>query len=422
MTVNVFLNLDGQDVHMGTMFSHVRRGRESTTFRYSSEYIAHPSAYSLEPAMPLTTGEHAFSQGLPYSFRDASPDRWGRILIEKGLRQQWARDGEPLHTITELDYLLNTSDATRQGALRFKRQNSDVFESTGKQVPKMLALPELLTAAYNFCSDDRDDADTFAAIKTLLDAGTASLGGARPKSSIIDEASPGVSVLHIAKFPHPGDQWDIMRWEKIALDIAEGAGVRIPENRLIQVDDVNVLLLRRFDRSDIGDRIGFMSAMTLLEKSDGEVADYLDLADALTEVSISAAADLLELWRRILLSIAINNTDDHLRNHALLRQDSAWNLSPVFDVNPNPDLNSSRVTAINGETSFAKAWEATIETRELFGVSINDAGEVLAQLLNALRQWDAIARKNGASEQEIRLFTPVFKRAIEAVNAQQASI
>ena len=416
MTVDVYLDLKGQTVPAGTMFSHVRRGRESTTFRYASEYIASLDTYNFEPAMPLGAGEYAFPQGLPHSFRDASPDRWGRALIEKGLRQQWAKDGQSSRTVTEVDYLLNTSDFTRQGALRFKRPGSDVFESDGKQIPKLIALPKLLAATRKFCADDTKDLDSLAAIKLLLDAGTASLGGARPKSSVIGETPDCIEVLHIAKFPHPADQWNIMRWEKIALDLAECAGMHVPENRLVQVDRASVLLLRRFDRDDGGRRIGFMSAMTLLEKVDGESGDYLDLADALSEVSISASSDLAELWRRILFSLAINNTDDHLRNHALLRLGNAWALSPIFDVNPNPDLGSSRVTAINGEATFERAWKAALEVRELFGVSADEATKIMTRLLDTLLQWRTIAQSSGATESELRLFAPIFERAIKIMS------
>ncbi|MCL2403520.1 MAG: type II toxin-antitoxin system HipA family toxin [Coriobacteriia bacterium] len=414
MTINVYVNLKNQTIPAGTMFSYVRRGRESTTFRYESEYVASVDAYSLEPAMPLGTGEYAFPQGLPHSFRDASPDRWGRMLIEKGLRQQWLQNNEPPRTITEVDYLLNTSDVTRQGALRFKRPGSNDYEAEGKHIPKLLALPELLAASQRFCTDDGNNPNALAAIKTLLDAGTASLGGARPKSSVIDESSTAAGVLYMAKFPHPGDQWEIMRWEKVALDLAKDAGITVPENRLVAIDDAAVLLLRRFDRTDAGQRIGFISAMTLLEKSDGESGDYLDLADALSEISISASSDLTELWRRILFSIAINNTDDHLRNHAFLQSASAWALSPAFDINPNPDLNSARVTGISGETTFAKAWEAALEVRELFGISDKAAGEILKQLRKSLYRWRTIAQRNGVTESELRLFAPLFERSIEA--------
>jgi len=400
-----------QPILAGTLYSHLRHGREGSSFRYASSYLANPDAYALEPAMPLASGDFAFPRGLPHSFRDASPDRWGRLLIEKGLKQQWLATATPPRTITEIDYLLGTSDLTRQGVLRFKRPDSTTFEAPGAEAPKLMSLASLLAAANKLCTNsDGDDAD--AAVKALLEAGTGSLGGARPKSSVVDENNQGHKLLYVAKFPHPADKWDIMRWEKIALDLAARAGIKVPENRLLSIEGANVLLLRRFDRHPTGQRIGYMSAMTLLENEEGRTRDYLELADALSEISVEASADLAQLWRRIIFSLALNNTDDHLRNHGILRSGNGWCLSPAFDINPNPDLHAQRVTTIGGAASFEDGWQAASEAREWFGLSKPAATQIKTEVINALRQGEYIARQHGATKEELRRFAPIIRRAL----------
>jgi len=413
--IETHIELQGETYFAGTLYTHLRRGREGSSFRYDAEYLTNLHAYAFEPAMPLALGDFPFTQGLPRSFRDASPDRWGRLLIEKGLRHRWHIEAEPPRTITETDYLLSTNDFTRQGALRFRTKEDIAFRAVGEHVPQLISLPKLLSASNKLCRGDLEESESYDAVKILLDAGTGSLGGARPKTSVLDSDSRGGNTLYLAKFPHPADAWDVMRWEKIALDLAEYAGVVVPERRLLPIGGTNVLVLRRFDRSEKNERIGYMSAMTLLESEEGQSRDYLDLADALSEISGSTSDDLTELWRRILFSLAINNTDDHLRNHAMLRTANVWRLSPAFDLNPVPDLKSGRVTAIGGAIFFEDGWKAAFEMREWFGINDDKAARITSALLDAMSQWEAIARKNGAQIEELRRFAPIFMRAIAAL-------
>jgi HipA-like C-terminal domain/Sigma-70, region 4 len=201
-------------------------------------------------------------------------------------------------------------------------------------VPKIVNLPEVLNASDRVARGDTIDLADLSAIRILLDAGTGTLGGARPKASVVGDDG----VLQIAKFPHPDDDWEVMAWEKTALDLAERAGIEVPRRTIAHINGRAVLLLDRFDRSG-GQRVGYMSAMTLVQGRDGGgsgARDYLELAAELADVSAATDADLSALWRRIAFSVAIHNTDDHFRNHGFLRQGSGWRLSPVFDVNPNP--------------------------------------------------------------------------------------
>ena len=410
-TVYTYVEIEGQSVFAGTAHTHLRHGREGSSFHYDPTYLGSEGAYALEPAMPLVSGEFPFFNGLPRSFRDASPDRWGRLLIEKTLHHAWRTSNTPPRSITEVDYLLGTSDDTRQGALRFKQYDSESFVSTGTDVPKLLALPTLLAASNELCTDTHaDSVMDYGAVKTLLDAGTGSLGGARPKASVRDKDAQGNEMLCVVKFPHPADHWNVMRWERIALELAARAGIDVPPNRLLPVGKQRVLVLQRFDRGEGGTRIGYMSALTMLERDDGQTGDYLEIADILSEMSEDVTVDLEQLWRRIVFTIAINNTDDHLRNHAVLRGKRAWRLSPAFDINPNPDLSEHRVTAIAGAASFDESLKAAHEMSEWFGLSAENASRIQGEVFGAIEQWETVARINGATQDELRLFAPVFSR------------
>jgi len=396
---DVAVDIGEQTLPVGVCYTHVRQRTLSTTFTYAGEYFQNAVAYELEPALPFSAGP-SHHEGLPYCFRDASPDRWGRNLIDRQFQAEHA-----VREITELDYLLRTSDATRQGALRFRGEGSEEFEATSTTVPKLLSLPELLAAARQVAEGETGGGRDLQAVKTLLDAGTASLGGARPKASVSDEGT-----LYLAKFPHPNDRWNVMRWEKIALDLAKAAGVDVPENRLVDIDGSSVLLLRRFDRDGANHRVGYLSATTLLQRPDGQPGDYLEIAEALQPISEAPLEDLAQLWRRALVSVMLHNTDDHLRNHGFLRGKSGWRLSPAFDLNPNPEVAASRATSINGAATAGDEWPALWEAREWFRLSAKAAREIADEVSAAFRSWRDIARTNGATDAELRLFAPVLGR------------
>jgi serine/threonine-protein kinase HipA len=404
--LRTYVEIAGRTVAAGDAHFNFRRGRLTATFSYERDYIALPGAYAIDPALRLTTGAWPLPQGLPGAFSDAAPDRWGRNLIAKRLRAEAAAESRAAPTLDDRDYLLGVSDETRQGALRFKTDVDDVFQHPAPEVPKLVALPALLHAANSVARDEPDNLD---AIKTLLDAGTGSLGGARPKASVRDGER-----LMIAKFPHHADEWSVIAWEKTALDLAEAAGISVPERRLVGIDGSPVLLLDRFDREG-AHRVGYISAMTLLEAQDGQSRDYTEIAEVLPENSSAAVDDLRQLWRRIAFSIAIHNTDDHLRNHGFLRRGSGWRLAPAFDVNPNPDLATQRATTVGGATRPADEVNALLVYAESFGLTDIQARIILREVAEAAENWEAVARRNGITQAELARFEPTLSRTINAV-------
>jgi serine/threonine-protein kinase HipA len=338
----------------GLAYVSQRGGRLASTLAYDPSYLANPRSYSIDSEFPLQAGNWPARHELPGSFMDSTPDRWGRNLINKRY---------PGRRLGNLDYLLGVSDISRQGALRFKIEQEGDFQFPDARVPKLIALSELLDAAQAIDSK-RDEAE---AVRMLLDAGSGSLGGARPKA-VLDKGGR----LFLAKFPHRHDAYDVITAEYQALVQAKRRGMDVPECELVAVGRAKVLLVERFDRclkDGVNERVPYISAMTALGAKDGEQRDYLEIIDFISQVGSRPKQDMLELFRRIRYTIEINNTDDHLRNHGFLHEGGGWHLSPLFDVNPNPDYSAPRQTALGGHTDAEGSLAVLEELEEQFGAS-----------------------------------------------------
>ncbi|PRY48360.1 serine/threonine-protein kinase HipA [Knoellia remsis] len=299
-----------------------------------------------------------------------------------------------------MDYLLGVSDISRQGNLRFAR-GSGPFLEVRDDVPKIVALPHLLSASDRVVDSEGDE---LSAVKVLLEAGSGSLGGARPKASVRGDDG----VLLLAKFPHRDDDWDVMGWEKTMLDLAGRSGLRVPISQLARVGRRNVLLLQRFDRTTGDGRLGYISAMTLLGARDGDERDYEDIAESLSESGAAVNQDLTELFGRVVFNVAVHNTDDHLRNHGLLRRRGGWTLSPVFDVNPDPDPDRSRRTAILGAAEPGDEIPALLDFAQTCRMTRERAVEVIGRVVEVVRDWRDAVAVNGISRREQSRFAEVL--------------
>lgn len=392
---------------VGTAHITRTRGRVSTTFLYDAAYLS-GGGISIDPALPLVSGAQ-YQSGLVRAFADSAPDRWGRNLISKAERMRAREAGRAPRTLDDLDFLLGVSDDTRQGALRYRYPASGEFLGEPSTVPRLVSLPELLQAADELASED----DPSHAVKQLLDTGTTGLGGARPKASVrLDDGS-----LAIAKFPHASDEWDVMAWEATALDLLESAGIRTPQRRLVRVGERSVLLLRRFDRTRSGHRIGYISVMTAAGASEGDHRDYAEIAESMRDLSTSPRADHHALFDRVIASVALGNTDDHLRNHGFLSARGAWTLSPAFDVNPNPDPMRRRSTTIMGADVQPDEVEGLLALAGECSLSVGQARERIRLIAAGISDWQERARRNQIREQEIALMGESIVPRLEAVKA-----
>jgi len=395
--VEVTVDLEGHEVVAGTLRVYERHG-QSTTFEYAEDYLRHPRAYDLEPALPRGSGIFRPSVGkeLFNIFADTAPDRWGQNLLRRQERDRAAAAHETPRSLGSIDFLFGVRDRLRQGALRFRLPGTSNYLGVDEVgIPPMVSLPRLLAASDRFFAGGDD-------LKDLINAG-GSLGGARPKAAVSTENG----TLAIAKFPRSHDEWDLAAWEQVAADLAVSAGITMPPSRLIKVDERNVFLVERFDRQG-GHRVGFASALTLLESADRERRSYVEIAADVIEVNAERPGrDLEELFRRIVFSVLIANTDDHLRNHAFLRKGPSWNLSPAYDVNPNPERPGELTTAISLDDATASI-ELALSVRDFFRLSSERARSIVAEVESATAGWSAVAWRYGIAKPEHSLMADAF--------------
>jgi len=338
------------------------------------------------------------------AFADSSPDRWGRTLIQRAERARARAAATAPRSISEVDLLLGVRDDLRQGALRFRLSDQAPFLATEDSgIPILTDLPGLLDIATRA---ERDTA-SYEDLKRLLRAGS-SLGGARPKAHVLDAAGH----VAIAKFPSASsDTWNVMAWEKVALDLARDAGVTVPGSQLIRMGDRHVLVVTRFDRRGAA-RIGYASAMTMLEASGGDQRSYLEIAAVIEERSTAATADLHQLWRRMAFSILISNTDDHLRNHGFLHErGESWTLSPAFDINPDPDPGPKDLSTAIDFTDTRASVNTLMSVAAYFRLDASDALEVLTKVTRAVARWRQVAKSHGLQQQDLGVMAPAFEHA-----------
>lgn len=402
--VLVYIDLDGTASRVGTLWVRDRGGRQSGTFEYAREWLVDPRRFALEPALSVGPGPYHTreSGGLFGALSDSAPDRWGRMLMQRAERRLSLSGGRPPHSLREIDYLLRVHDVSRVGALRFASEDGGPFlaESTASTVPPFVDLSRLLHASEHVVTEEDSDDE----LRLLLAPGS-SLGGARPKASVLDRQGQ----LSIAKFPSRTDQWETVRWEAVALSLAKRSGIRVPHWTLTQVADRPVLLLKRFDRNN-GERVPFLSAMSMLGANDHETRCYLEFVDALRRWGATPREDMHALFRRIVFSILISNTDDHLRNHAfLLGRGDGWRLSPAYDLNPVPVDVKPRV--LSTEIDFGEATaslEVALGVAEYFELSLADARRIQNEVKAGVGGWREEAVRLGIAHHEIERMASAF--------------
>lgn len=401
----VSVELRGKLHLAGRLWTRARQGRETATFEYDSGWLAHPERFALEPSLKLIPGPHYGGADRPMfgAISDSTPDRWGRALMRRVERRRAEREGGGPQTLFELDYLLRVDDEARQGALRFSTRPDGPFlaHNRRERIPPLVDLPRLLAATDSIADDSYTDQD----LRLLLVPGS-SLGGARPKASVRDVDG----LLMIAKFPNSGDETNTVLWEALALTLASKAGIEVPRWRLEAVGARRVLLLRRFDR-EAGIRIPFLSAMSMLEARDNEPRSYLEFADALRRDGAAPVADMRALWRRIVFSILISNTDDHLRNYGFLYSGpGGWRLSPAYDLNAVPVDVKPRVlsTAIDFHDGTASL-DLALDVAGYFELNRGDATEIIGEVGRVVGSWRSEAARLGLSRIESDRMSSAFE-------------
>lgn len=400
----VHIDLNGHTQPIGLARSNRVRGVQTILFEYDGAWLADPQRFLLEPALALTRGTFAPSPRLTTfgSLGDSAPDSWGRRLMQRAERRLADREGRPVRTLAESDYLLCVADETRLGALRFRWVGEDIFQApTRDGVPALIELGRLLHVTERILRDEETDEDL-----QLIFAPGSSLGGARPKASVIDRHGQ----LSIAKFPKETDDYSMETWEEIALRLAGQAGIATPQHELINVAGKAVLLSRRFDRAG-AIRIPFLSAMAMMSARDGERGSYPEIVDALAQHGAQGKADAHALYRRVAFNVLISNVDDHLRNHGFLRlRKTGWSLSPAYDLNPVPTDLKARVLTTNIDLEEGTCSLDLLEaTSGFFGLTLAQARAIIKEVASVTVTWRDTARAAGARSAEITRMASAFE-------------
>lgn len=391
---------------VGVLRSDRVRKTEHFSFSYDDTWLQSPQVQQIDPDLQLFSGEqHSQNDQNFRSFLDSCPDRWGRLLMNRREAVNAQNEGRKPRNLTEMDYLLGVHDVIRMGALRFKRQQDGPFLSDDNRLaaPPMSSLAELAYAAQKIeDSNAVDDPDYLKWLHMLMSPGS-SLGGTRPKASVID----GDGDLCIAKFPSRQDEYDYSAWEYVIYRLAKNVGITMAHCQIQRFNNDNhTFITKRFDRSNKG-RLHFTSAMTQLGYYDGDYeVSYLEIAQFLTEQGSNTKIDLAQLWRRIIFNIAVSNTDDHLRNHGFIFDDGGWALSPAYDINPNPKANELHL-AID-EKNASLDYSLAMNVIDFFQLNLKEAEEIKAQVINGVSRWAAVAEEVGISRGQRELMAPAF--------------
>jgi serine/threonine-protein kinase HipA len=398
---------------MGWLTAQRLRGKEIFSFEYTEYWLNTDNPIlSLDPHLGFYKGK----QYLPEEknnfgiFLDSSPDRWGRLLMRR--REAWQAKNEHRdeRTLFESDFLLGVFDGHRMGGVRFKLSEDGPYinDQMKMATPPWTSLRELEHASLQLERDDAMNDPEYAQwLSVLIDPGS-SIGGARPKASVIDDKGH----LWIAKFPSSRDEKNAGAWEMVLHKLAKACGIHVSEARLQKFSGKHhTFLSKRFDRTDAQKRIHFASAMTLLGLQDGadhvEGVGYLDLVGFIMQHSPEAKEDLEQLWRRMAFNILVSNTDDHLRNHGFLLAPLGWRLSPAYDMNPN-EMGTGLTLNIS-ENSNEQDIALALETAHLYQLKSDRAESILKEMRREISNWRVLAKKFGIGNSEIEQTKRAFR-------------
>jgi serine/threonine-protein kinase HipA len=375
-------------------------GTQIGRFRYGDRYLQRQAAVALDPfQLPLAKKVFEFTQlkGIPGAVRDAGPDAWGRRVIEHKLERSAA-------DLQEIDYLLH-GPQDGAGYLSFGLKAEP--PAPKRQYNRTHQLAELIAATQAIEAGKPVAAHLFE----NLDPGT-SMGGARPKATIEDAQS-----LWLGKFPAKDDRCNLQRIEFATLDLARRCGLNVTQARLQTVGDADVLMLQRFDRdyTDKGYlRFGLVSGLTVLDCGDSyldrERWSYPLLADNLRRWSDKPEADCAELFRRMVFNAAVTNNDDHPRNHAMLRRQKGWRLSPAYDLVPAPVVSLERRDLALTVGNFGRTASIynLLSQAGRFGLPAEGARAEIDRLVDVVRHWRDTFFACGVSAKDIDTIAPAM--------------
>ena len=406
-TLFVHVDLGGEPILAARLACNAAGGQENASLELDRRWLAHPMHAALAPLLMLPPGPYFTGTHMPLfgAIGDCAPDRWGRTLLRRHERDEATRERRPARVLREADLLLGVEDTIRAGNLRFALAARGPFEGHSDDttpIPGLKDLPRVARAVRAFETDSATRSQRIL----LLHTGQL-LGGSRPKATVRDTDGS----LLVAKFPSASDTYDMQRWEALALMLARGCGIEVPDFRLAPVEGERVLLLRRFDREPrTCRRIPFVTMLGLLNARDNKSQSYLDMAEVIRRIGARPLDDLAQLWRRALFTVLISDKDNHLRNHGMVLQATGWRIAPAYDVNAEAEPVRPRVLAISLDGVDDRALVSPLLARCAdFGLALRDARTIARDMAQVVRRWRDYARRLRLPEREVRKLTPAFE-------------
>lgn len=409
----VFADFDWLDKPelVGELCYEKLRGSDSYAFQYDEHWLKGHAEVKLSedinnyPGMQYTQpGQDVFG-----CFSDALPDRWGRTMLKRREQILASEEKRAVRSLSSFDYLMGIDDFSRMGGFRFKKELEGEFinVSASLKIPPLTELKDLLHASREI--EKSEEANVLPEkkwIAQLIQPGS-SLGGARPKASVLDEKGN----LCIAKFPSRKDDYDAGLWEHFSHLLAKKAGIEVAQTKVLGgLGKYHTFLSRRFDRKDEAKRVHFASSMSLLGLKDGDNAQggygYLDMVDFILQGCCDVEQNLQELYRRVAFNMCIGNSDDHFRNHGFLLTQKGWTLSPAYDMNPT--LNEYQSLLVN-ESSNKADISVLLDSCESYLIKKEIAANIIQEVQTAVSGWESLAVQLQIPVREMTLFKDRFK-------------
>lgn len=409
----VFADFDWLDKPelVGELCYEKLRGSDSYAFQYDEHWLKGHAEVKLSedinnyPGMQYTQpGQDVFG-----CFSDALPDRWGRTMLKRREQILASEEKRAVRSLSSFDYLMGIDDFSRMGGFRFKKEMEGEFinVSASLKIPPLTELKDLLHASREI--EKSEEANVLPEkkwIAQLIQPGS-SLGGARPKASVLDEKGN----LCIAKFPSRKDDYDAGLWEHFSHLLAQKAGIEVAQTKVLGgLGKYHTFLSGRFDRKDEAKRVHFASSMSLLGLKDGDNAQggygYLDMVDFILQGCCDVEQNLQELYRRVAFNMCIGNSDDHFRNHGFLLTQKGWTLSPAYDMNPT--LNEYQSLLVN-ESSNKADISVLLDSCESYLIKKEIAANIIQEVQTAVSGWESLAVQLQIPVREMTLFKDRFK-------------
>ena len=393
---------------VGTLYRPGLRTNLPASFEYTSEWRESNRAFMLDPRLYWGQGEqyppsHAAAFGI---FMDSAPDRWGRVLMERREAAAAEREGRRIRNLQDLDFLLSVHDLTRMGALRLRRAGGPFLDDSMNAAPPVTSLKTLAYISQRIEESGVERLPEYEKWLATLVAPGSSLGGARPKACFTESDGR----IWIAKFPAREDRYDVGAWEYLVHQLARSADIWVPESRLESLTPAyGTFCVERFDRQGRSRRM-YASAMTLLDHIAGDTgASYLDIGEFISNHGAQGhiAADLEQLFKRVVFNVLIGNRDDHLRNHGFIREPSGWRLSPAFDINPNLSKAEHALT-LDG-SSAEPSIPIVLRTSMFYRLDASQAARIIDQTAEVVATWRIKAAQRRLPEEEIQRMETVFQ-------------